>query len=140
MGRLIVVRKRRFSLTLYREGPDGYTKDFSCRCATGAPGFSTPTGPFVIQKKESPPTYTAPNSLWARAAGYRPGDKLGWDDPANPLRGAFLWITDGGVGIHGTPNVLSLGSRASHGCIRVKEEDALYLFEHVEVGTPVVVV
>ncbi|ATX79239.1 L,D-transpeptidase catalytic domain [Mariprofundus aestuarium] len=39
--------------------------------------------------------------------------------------------------IHGTHEEDKIGSPASHGCIRMKNEDMLELFEHVAVGEPV---
>ncbi len=44
-----------------------------------------------------------------------------------------------GVGIHGTDAPTSIGYSASHGCVRMHVPDAEWLFEHVRVGTPVVI-
>ena len=44
-----------------------------------------------------------------------------------------------GVGIHGTPNDARSATRESHGCIRMHIPDAEWLFTHVAVGTPVVI-
>ena len=44
------------------------------------------------------------------------------------------------VGIHGTPDASSIGYSASHGCIRMLIPQVEWLFEHVEVGTPVFIV
>lgn len=137
--RLITVRKRRFRLTVHKRDGHTFRVEHQCRIAIGAPGNSTPSGIYAVHRKESPPTYTAPNTGWAQASGYTPGVKLESDDPANPLRGAFLFLDDSGVGIHGTANLLSLGTKASHGCVRVSEEDALLLYERCALGTPVVV-
>lgn len=136
---LIIVRKRRFKLTLYERIESDYVRIHTCRIAIGSAGFTTPAGPMFVQKKEKPPTYTAPDSQWAKDAGYTPGQKLTPDDPANPIRGAFIWLTSTGIGIHGTSNLLSLGTKASHGCVRVSEEDAVRIHDLVEIGTPVVV-
>ena len=45
-----------------------------------------------------------------------------------------------GVGIHGTPKPESIGYSESHGCIRMQVPDAEWVFEHVDVGTPVWIV
>jgi hypothetical protein len=37
--------------------------------------------------------------------------------------------------IHGTPDVARLGRPTSHGCIRMRSEDLIDLFDRVEVGT-----
>ena len=44
-----------------------------------------------------------------------------------------------GVGIHGTGQDDSIGSRASHGCIRMHVSDVIALFERVTLGTPVLI-
>ena len=44
------------------------------------------------------------------------------------------------VGIHGTPNDSSIGTAASHGCIRMHIPEVEQLFELVYVGTPVDIV
>jgi lipoprotein-anchoring transpeptidase ErfK/SrfK len=54
------------------------------------------------------------------------------------------WIgfwTDGTdhIGFHGTPTLSSIGKAASHGCVRMRNEDVVALFEQVQMGTPVVV-
>jgi lipoprotein-anchoring transpeptidase ErfK/SrfK len=43
----------------------------------------------------------------------------------------------GGAGIHGTDDVGSLGTSASHGCIRMAIPDVEALFDQVEVGDAV---
>lgn len=44
------------------------------------------------------------------------------------------------IGIHGTVAPWSIGSRASHGCIRVTNENIMELVQYVKVGMPVIVV
>jgi lipoprotein-anchoring transpeptidase ErfK/SrfK len=44
-----------------------------------------------------------------------------------------------GQGIHGTADIASLGSAASHGCIRMSVPDVKELYGKVEKGTPVFV-
>lgn len=46
---------------------------------------------------------------------------------------------NGSQGIHGTDELESLGRTASHGCIRMAEEDVVALYEQVDQGTPVFV-
>ena len=41
--------------------------------------------------------------------------------------------------IHGTPDVESLGTPASHGCIRMRNEDVIELFDLAPVGTEVLI-
>jgi lipoprotein-anchoring transpeptidase ErfK/SrfK len=47
-----------------------------------------------------------------------------------------MGITDG-VGFHGTSEVDSLGTRASHGCLRMAVADVEALYDQVPVGTPI---
>jgi lipoprotein-anchoring transpeptidase ErfK/SrfK len=54
----------------------------------------------------------------------------------NPLKARWLGIVDG-VGIHGTGAEYSIGSRASHGCIRMRVADVIALYPRVPIGTPV---
>jgi lipoprotein-anchoring transpeptidase ErfK/SrfK len=42
-----------------------------------------------------------------------------------------------GAGIHGTSDIGSLGTAASHGCIRMAVPDVIDLYDRVDVGTPV---
>jgi lipoprotein-anchoring transpeptidase ErfK/SrfK len=46
---------------------------------------------------------------------------------------------NGAVGIHGTAEEWSIGSRASHGCIRMRVSDVIELYRRVPVGTPVLI-
>ena len=47
-----------------------------------------------------------------------------------------LYLGDG-YGIHGTDHPESIGHNASHGCVRLRNEDIEKLFDMVAVGTPV---
>lgn len=103
--------------------------------AVGAPGYDTPTGRYTIANKAVNPAWTAPDSPWAGA--YRnevvPGGRAD-----NPLKARWLGIV-GGVGIHGTGAPGSIGSRASHGCIRMTVPDVIDLYPRVPVGAPVLI-
>jgi lipoprotein-anchoring transpeptidase ErfK/SrfK len=59
--------------------------------------------------------------------------------PGNPLGTRWMGISAPAVGIHGTPNAASIGYSASHGCVRMRIPDAEWLFQHVAVGTPVLI-
>ncbi len=41
--------------------------------------------------------------------------------------------------IHGTPDTEPMGVAASHGCIRMRNDDIIWLFDRVPVGTPVLI-
>ena len=51
--------------------------------------------------------------------------------------GAFRLYMGDGYGIHGTDVPTSIGTQASHGCVRLRNEDIETLFQIVKVGTPV---
>jgi lipoprotein-anchoring transpeptidase ErfK/SrfK len=100
--------------------------------AVGASGYDTPSGLYNIETKEVNPTWHVPESGWA-------GSLAGQDippGPGNPLVARWMGIYDG-AGIHGTDDTGSLGSAASHGCIRMAVDEVIELFDKVEVGDPV---
>lgn len=103
--------------------------------ATGTGGYPTPRGQFWITAKRMNPTWYNPYSDWSRdmPAFIPPG-------PSNPLGTRALNLSASGIRIHGTPDSGSIGSNASHGCIRMLMSDAEELFEKVNVGTPVLIV
>ena len=103
--------------------------------AVGMPAYPTPTGLFSIQSKQVNPTWTAPNSPWA---GEMAGQQVAGGAPDNPLRARWMGVS-GSVGIHGTGQPWSIGTRASHGCIRMTEADVIDLFSRVDIGTPVLI-
>jgi hypothetical protein len=103
--------------------------------AVGQPAYPTPTGLFAIQSKQVNPTWTAPNSPWA---GEMAGQQVAGGAWNNPLRARWMGV-NGAVGIHGTGQPWSIGTRASHGCIRMTVPDVIDLFRRVSIGTPVLI-
>ena len=108
--------------------------------AVGKPGWETPVGSHKIQTKFVDPP-------WRHWDG---GEVVPGGDPENPLGTRWIGFWEGkarsgsiGVaGFHGTtPKArASIGSAASHGCVRMYKEDIEELFELVEVGMTVDVV
>lgn len=105
------------------------------KVATGTGGFPTPHGQFRITAKRMNPTWYNPNSDWSRGmpAFIPPG-------PNNPLGTRALNLNASGIRIHGTPDDASIGTNASHGCIRMHMKEVEQLFGKVNVGTPVLIV
>jgi lipoprotein-anchoring transpeptidase ErfK/SrfK len=101
--------------------------------AVGALGFDTPAGVYNIQNMAVDPAWNVPNSDWA---GDLAGTVVPGGVPENPLKERWMGIYDG-AGIHGTDDVGSLGSAASHGCIRMSVPDVIELYDQVDVGTPI---
>src|SRR5918992_1621134 len=77
--------------------------------------------------------WSVPNSDWA---GDLAGTVVPGGVPENPLKARWLGIFNG-AGIHGTDAVYSLGSAASHGCIRMSIPDVIELYDQVPVGAPI---
>jgi len=129
-GPVIVVNRAGNTLRLYR----GSTLVRTFRVATGQSIYPTPAGIWRIVDKQLdpwwyPPTYDA----WAKDLKPVP------PGPANPLGTRWMGLNAPGVGIHGTDAPASIGYSTSHGCIRMQVLDAEWLFEHVRVGTVVVI-
>ena len=101
--------------------------------AVGQPGYPTPNGLFALQSKQVNPTWTAPNSPWA---GEMAGQQVAGGAADNPLKARWMGVS-GAVGIHGTGQPWSIGTRASHGCIRMYVNDVIELYDKVPVQTPV---
>jgi lipoprotein-anchoring transpeptidase ErfK/SrfK len=101
--------------------------------AVGAEGFDTPVGVYSIQNKAVDPAWSVPDSAWA---GSLAGTVVPGGVPENPLKARWMGIFDG-AGIHGTDDTYSLGSAASHGCVRMSVPDVIELYDQVPVGTPI---
>jgi len=101
--------------------------------AVGQPAYPTPTGLFAIQDKQVDPVWSVPNSPWA---GELAGTTVAGGSAENPLKARWMGITEG-AGFHGTAEVDSLGTAASHGCIRMSVPDVEDLYDRVDVGKPV---
>jgi lipoprotein-anchoring transpeptidase ErfK/SrfK len=100
--------------------------------AVGQEGLETPEGLYHIQDKQVEPTWNVPDSDWA---GSLAGQSIP-PGPSNPLKARWMGIYEG-AGIHGTEETSSLGSAASHGCVRMAVPDVEELYDQVEVGTPI---
>ena len=130
VGPSIVVSRGNRTLTLYREAKVWRT----FRVAVGQPAYPTPKGLFAIVEKQRNPTWNPPDSRWARGLGpVAPG-------AGNPLGTRWMGTSAPAIGIHGTPSSGSIGTAASHGCIRMYINQAEWLYERISVGTPVLIV
>lgn len=101
--------------------------------AVGQVGLDTPAGSYTIQNKQVDPAWHVPDSDWA---GDMAGQVVPGGVPENPLKARWMGIYDG-AGIHGTSEEGSLGSAASHGCVRMAVSDVIDLYDRVDVGTPI---
>jgi lipoprotein-anchoring transpeptidase ErfK/SrfK len=132
VGLAIVIKRASNKLVLYRPGgPKGMKVKRTFGVATGQASYPTPLGSFEIVRMQLNPWWIPPDSDWAKDAKPIP------PGPGNPLGTRWMGLDSPGVGIHGTPDAASIGYSASHGCIRMLVPEAEWLFERVELGTPV---
>jgi lipoprotein-anchoring transpeptidase ErfK/SrfK len=130
-GTVVTISKSSFRLRLFKRLK--FVKSYGV--AVGQPAYPTPSGLFSIANKAVNPPWTAPNSPWAGA--YR-NETVAGGSAENPLKARWMGVANG-VGIHGTGEPGSIGSRASHGCIRMTVPDVIDLYPRVPVGTPVLI-
>jgi len=128
---ILTVDRDSFRLRLFK----GLKFSKSYPIAVGQAGHDTPPGVYTIADKQVNPAWHVPNSAWA---GSLAGQVIPGGAPNNPLKARWLGIADG-VGIHGTAEDWSIGSRASHGCIRMHVADVVDLYPRVPVGTEVLI-
>jgi len=126
---LLVLDRGAFQLKLYKDLKlkKAYT------VAVGQQGLETPAGMYAIQNKAVNAAWTVPNSAWA---GDMAGQVVPGGTPENPLKARWMGIF-AGAGIHGTDQTGSLGSAASHGCVRMAIPDVIELYDQVQVKTPI---
>jgi lipoprotein-anchoring transpeptidase ErfK/SrfK len=128
LGYTIVVRLSELKLYLYR----GLNLVKTYPVAAGQPAYPTPQGEWTIVNKVENPTWVnpAPDGWGAgMPATIGPG-------PGNPLGTHALYLDAPGIRIHGTYDPGSIGTYASHGCVRMYIEDVMELFGIVPIGTP----
>jgi lipoprotein-anchoring transpeptidase ErfK/SrfK len=131
LGKVIVI-KRGSNQLLYYKG-DKLKRSF--RVATGQSSYPTPLGHYeIVNMQRNPWWYPPQGSAWAEGAKPIP------PGPGNPLGTRWMGISAPYVGIHGTPDAASIGYSASHGCIRMLIPQVEWLFQQVDVGTPVFIV
>jgi len=125
---IIVIDRSGFKLRLFKNLKLSKTYGI----AVGRAGLETPAGLYAIQDKQVNPAWHVPNSAWAGALAGKtipPG-------PGDPIVARWMGLA-AGVGIHGTDEPGSIGSAASHGCIRMVPAQVIDLYDRVSVGTPV---
>ena len=100
--------------------------------AIGKKGWETPTGEWQVMEKIKNPAWTSFKTGEVFPAGVE-----------NPLGSRWIGFwTDGKdvIGFHGTPDLKSIGTAASHGCVRMRNRDVKAMFPLIKVGTTVKVV
>ncbi len=131
LGKTIVVDLSENMLYLY----DGLKVIKRYPVATAAPGYVTPVGTWsVVNKVENPTWYNPAPDGWGAGEPLviPPG-------PGNPLGTRALYLNAPGIRIHGTYASSSIGTHASHGCIRMYISDSEELYPLVPIGTTVII-
>jgi lipoprotein-anchoring transpeptidase ErfK/SrfK len=130
LGGRIIIDLGDLQLYLYRG--DKLYKSYPI--AVGQAAYPTPTGSFVVVNMQVDPTWIPPpDAAWAKGAKPIP------PGPNNPLGTRWIGTSYPGVGIHGTPDDASIGTYASHGCIRMHIPDVEDLYTRVVIGMPVII-
>ena len=127
----VTVSRSGTTVRLFRRGK----LEKTYQVAVGQPKYPTPTGRFVVQTKQVNPIWNVPQAEWA---GDLAGKSIPSGDPRNPLKARWIGFS-GSVGFHGTDSIGSIGTAASHGCVRMRIGDIVDLYDRVEVGTPILV-
>ncbi len=99
---------------------------FSAPVAIGAPQTPTPVGRFFVNER----------FLLASADGPFGIAALGISAHSEVLQD---WVQGGPIALHGTNDPSSIGSAASHGCVRLANSDMSRLFRYAPAGTPVLI-
>lgn len=87
--------------------------------AVGKDNHPTPRGQFGVQKIVWNPAWVPPDEKWARGKSAK-----GPGHPANPMKLVKIFFKEPDYYIHGTGDLESLGSAASHGCLRMDPDEA----------------
>ena len=127
---VLLVRHGERKLYLYEDGDIVR----SWTVAVGEPAYPTPTGVYSVTELRYMPTWINPAlDGWGKdmPAQIGPG-------PDNPLGVRAINWSAAAIRFHGTENIASLGTAASHGCVRMSNSDVVELYDMIEVGAPIV--
>jgi lipoprotein-anchoring transpeptidase ErfK/SrfK len=90
--------------------------------AVGTKNDPTPRGTFTIRKIVWNPSWHPPEEKWAKGKTSKPPGH-----PDNPMKRVKMFFQEPDYYIHGTGDEDSLGSAASHGCVRMSPHDVTEL-------------
>ncbi len=130
VGIILVVNRANRRMTMYSD--ERRIRGFDV--AVGMPAHPTPRGIFHVVVKQKNPTWNPPDSPWAAGLGPIP------PGPGNPLGTRWIGTSAPAIGIHGTYADWSVGTAASHGCLRMHIPDVEWLYNYVKIGTVVRIV
>jgi len=95
------------------------------------------TGAARVEAKYVEPAWSPPDSV--RRDHPELPDVIPGGSPHNPMGARAITLDRDEIAIHGTTKAMraSIGRAASYGCIRMRNEDVIDLFDRVTVGAPV---
>ena len=134
-GTIVIDTNNRF---LYLVTGDGEARRYGV--GVGKPGFEW-AGAHKVTRKAEWPSWTPPQEMITREAAkghYLPARMDG--GPENPLGARAMYLGSTLYRIHGTNAPWTIGYAVSSGCIRMRNEDVVDLYERVKVGTRVIVI
>lgn len=135
----ITIDKRKFKLRFFTRPPEGsnkFTLHKQYKISVGMKGYESPRGFYEVIRRGRNVDWYMPNSSWVPEESR--GTVIPGKDPRNPIKARWIEIYDG-AGIHGTDDIESLGTRASHGCFRMSVPDVIELFDLVKINCPVII-
>lgn len=109
---------------LYATSGDGQVDTF--KVSVGSEYHPTPKGEFAIRRLIWNPSWTPPPSKWARDS-----KPAGPGDPDNPMGRVKMFFKHPDYYIHGTNQDELVGHVSSHGCVRLRNADAIALAQLV---------
>ncbi len=134
-GTIIINTNERY---LYLVEPGGKARRYGV--GVGKPGFEW-SGAHKVTLKRVWPDWRPPAEMIAREkkkGRILPAHMAG--GPTNPLGARALYLGSTLYRIHGTNAPWTIGGAVSSGCIRMRNEDVVDLYERVPVGTKVIVI
>lgn len=133
-GSIVIDTNNRF---LYLVMEDGKARRYGV--GVGKPGFEW-AGAHTVTRKQEWPDWNPPSEMVAREAAkghYLPAHMEGGE--GNPLGARAMYLGSTLYRIHGTNAPWTIGNAVSSGCIRLRNEDVIDLYNRVKVGTRVIV-
>jgi lipoprotein-anchoring transpeptidase ErfK/SrfK len=129
-GTIIIDTPNRFLFLVEKDG-----KALRYGIGVGRPGFEW-AGVKAISRKAEWPVWNPPSDMLKRRPDL-PAHMAG--GPDNPLGARALYLGSSLYRIHGTNQPWTIGANVSSGCIRMMNDDVIDLYNHVRVGTKVIV-
>lgn len=96
--------------------------------AIGQDGWETPPGRYLIDGMQTEPAWQHPITHEVVPPGK--------DNPLGAAWISFLTTEDYSLGLHGTNDESLVGQAVSHGCVRMRNDDVIALYEKVSLGWP----